>query len=575
MKKRIVILIVVVLLAGMTVAVIASAASFGATFETSTVDSLKGDINAMELTPFPDGIQSFAEDYAKAYGQNIRVTFIDMDGNVVADSSEDPATFDNHSGRPEVIGAMSDGYGTDSRVSETTGINTLYVARDTGGGFILRLAVPVANTSSFVLSALPVIIISFIILTIVALIFSGLIARGVLAPVSRLHASVQDYLDGNPLSLETNGKYEEVGEISLAFSSVAERLNRYISRVKSESKKSSLILDNIKEGLMVLDKDQDVLLINKAARAILGASSDITNVNILHFIRRQDVLRRIDNAFLKRETTSFDVIDETNGKTYRYYLSFVPKGAFQQSGDGLLILISDVSDIVFSEKVRKDFSANVSHELKTPLTSINGYAELIHTGMARNMDEAKNFALRISAEADRLMGLINDTLALSELENITMDEQLDKVDLAETMRGVSELLAQKLEKRGISLEVTGNAQIIANKHRIEQMLLNLCDNAIKYGKEGGHVTVTLAKEDGRAVIKVADDGIGIPDDEKARVFERFYRAKNAGAATVPGTGLGLAIVKHTALLYDGEISVTSEAGEGSVFTVSLPHVDSL
>ena len=234
-----------------------------------------------------------------------------------------------------------------------------------------------------------------------------------------------------------------------------------------------------------------------------------------------------------------------------------------------LVLISDVTDIELSERVRRDFAANVSHELKTPLTSINGFAQLVANGMAADEESIREYAKRISEESDRLMGLINDTLMLSELEQISIDETIENVDIVKVTEDVLHLLEDNIVKRNLKVHVSGAAEMMANKNRIRELILNLCDNAIKYNKEDGSVDIRLSEQDAFVKIEVQDTGIGVPADEANRIFERFYRAKNSGGSTVSGTGLGLAIVKHIVALYEGELTLESRLGEGSRFTIRM------
>ncbi len=573
MKKRIVLLIVCITVIAQIVTMVAAVESFRNTYQTNVTNSLRGDINAMKLSgrELAENPQDVAEQYAQAYGQDIRITVVGSDGTVLADTQADPATLENHNDREEVQEARKDGVGMAVRRSESTGIETIYMA-EAMDGTVLRLSIPMESTMYFVQQALPVMIITFIVLTIIALVFAGFLAKGVLTPMRRFYESVQDYMDGTVSEFHVDHKYAEVEEISQAFARLTERLRRYISQVKLENKKSAVILDNIQEGLLVLDKDQDVLLINNAARNIFDAEDDITNVNLLHFTRSPEVLNPIGKAFKEKKTTSFDVYQEQTGKTYRYYLSFVSPGTFAKSGHGMLVLIMDVTETVRAERTRRDFAANVSHELKTPLTSINGYAQLIGNGMVQDKEDTQKYAQYITAEADRLMGLINDTLALSELEDIAIDEHIENVAVQDVAQDVQDVLSPKLAENDITMTVSGEATMRANKNRIRQLLLNLCDNAIKYNHAGGSVHVDLSQKGESVSIVVEDTGIGIPDDECDRVFERFYRANNAGGATISGTGLGLAIVKHIVQLYDGTIELASEEGAGSKFTVSFTAV---
>ncbi len=573
MKKRIVLLIVCILLISQIVTLLVSIGSFQNAYQQSTTEALRGDIRAIELSITGQDVdyQKVADEYATAFSQELRVTFINSDGVVVADSEKNAVDLENHANREEVIEAEEGGFGTAVRSSESTGIETMYVAKVMSNGLVLRTAMPLNRAREFTYQSLPVSIIMFIVLTVIALVFASRFAKGILLPLRRVEESVHSYLDGETKEIIVESKYEELSEFAQIFQDLSARMNRYIKNAKQENKKSALILDNIKEGMLILDKDQDVLLINAAARQIFNVGEEIGNVNILHFVRKREVLKQLDESFNKRRNLTFDVQDDFSGKTFRYITSIVSEEAFNRSGDGMLVLITDVTELVKSEKVRKDFVANVSHELKTPLTSIDGYAQLISNNMVSSKEDVVKYANRITDESGRLMRLINDTLQLSELEQIAMDEALDNVDINKIAGEVKKLLEQKAAKKDVEITISGNAVLVANENRIKELVLNLCDNAIKYNKQGGKVDITLSKDEKNVYIEIADTGIGIEEDEISRVFERFYRATNAGGATVEGTGLGLAIAKHIAALYSGEIQINSVMGEGSTFTIRLSN----
>ncbi len=343
--------------------------------------------------------------------------------------------------------------------------------------------------------------------------------------------------------------------------------------------RNSMPLDNVtavvnqtlNEGLMIMDDAEDVLLINTAAKKIFGITGEAANENILHYVRRPDVVSKLERSLKKKKNMQFEMHSEETGRTYRFYTSIADEPAFLdgKGGYAMHVLISDVTDIELSERVRRDFAANVSHELKTPLTSINGFAQLVANGMAADAESVKAYAKRISEESDRLMGLINDTLMLSELEQISIEEPMEDVNIRETTEEVLRLMEDRIAERHLDVQVTGNAEMKANRNRIRELVMNLCDNAVKYNKDHGKIVIGLSEKDGYAAIEVQDTGIGIPENEINRIFERFYRAKNSGGATVNGTGLGLAIVKHIAALYEGELTVESREGEGSRFTVRM------
>ena len=556
----------------LAVAVLVSMASFKGTYTNDVIAVLKGNINALELSIGErTDYQALADEYQKAFGQNNRITMIGKDGEVLADTQTDSEEAENHLERPEVRQALAGGFGTAVRYSETTGKDMIYVAKQLPDGLIVRNSMPLDNVTAVVNQTLPVIIIVFIGLVILAIFLSGKIVSNTLRPFGQLRDSIQGYIEGKQKTLSIESPYPEFDDMTQAFSRLSERLNRYIEKVKLESRKTALIIDSLNEGLMIMDGKEDVLLINTAAKKIFGITGEAANENILHYVRRPDVVSKLERSLKKKKNMQFEMHSEETGRTYRFYTSIADEPAFLdgKGGYAMLVLISDVTDIELSERVRRDFAANVSHELKTPLTSINGFAQLVANGMAADAESVKAYAKRISEESDRLMGLINDTLMLSELEQISIEEPMEEVDIRETTEEVLRLMEDKIAERHLDVQVTGNAEMKANRNRIRELVMNLCDNAVKYNKDHGKIVIGLSEKDGYAAIEVQDTGIGIPENEINRIFERFYRAKNSGGATVNGTGLGLAIVKHIAALYEGELTVESREGEGSRFTVRM------
>jgi len=571
-KKKIVQLTTCILVVALVVTVLVSMASFKGTYTNDVIAVLKGNINAMELSLGEHtDYQKMANEYQKAYGQNNRVTVIAEDGTVLADTQADSEQTENHLERPEVQEALAGRFGSEVRYSETTGQDMIYVAKQMPNGVIIRNSMPLDNATAVVNQTLPVIIIVFILLVVLAVFLSGKIVSNTLKPFSQLHDSIQGYIEGKQEKLSIESPYPEFDDIAQAFSRISERLNRYIEKVKLENRKTALIIDSINEGLMILDEKEEVLLINTAAKNIFGVNGEPLSENILHYIRRPDIVSKLEKALTKKKNMQFEARNDEDGRTYRFYTSIVDEPAFMngQGGYAMLVLISDVTDIELSERVRRDFAANVSHELKTPLTSINGFAQLVANGMVEDEKSIKAYARRISEESDRLMGLINDTLMLSELEQISIDEAIETVDIAKVTEDVLHLLEDNIIKRDLKVHVSGAAAIMANRNRIRELMLNLCDNAVKYNKEGGRIDIRLSEQDAFVEIEIQDTGIGVPEDEVNRIFERFYRAKNSGGSTISGTGLGLAIVKHIVALYEGELTMESRLGEGSRFIVRL------
>ncbi len=571
MKKRIFLLVIVTLTIGLVISTMISVNSFRARYIQDMIDVMQGNINALEMVA--DGnadYEKLTQEYKKAFGQNTRFTVIAEDGTVVADTQADVNKLENHGNRAEVTQAKSGGFGTNIRQSESTGIYTIYVAKQLADGTVLRTSMPLSNANAVSTGALPITVLALIGIVILVALLTNKMVENILAPFGKLLKAVREYMGGKQETIHFESKYSELDDISRAFEQLSQDMNNYMNSVKNENKKTALVLDSINEGLMVLDEKLNVLLLNKAAKRFFDVETEVLHVSILHYVRNSIVVTQLEKTMEKQRSRSFDFVDAGTERTYRFYTSIVKQGSyFGVEGKGMLVLISDVTEIVKSERVRKDFAANVSHELKTPLTSISGFAQIIENGMARDQEAVKSYASKIAKEADRLMGLINDTLELSSLEQISMDEQMERISLRSVSEQVLSMLDSKIHRARIQTEIEGEAEITANFNRMRELITNLCENAVKYNKPDGMLRVTLEQDDTWVTVRVKDTGIGIPKDEIDRVFERFYRAKNAGGATVNGTGLGLAIVKHIASLYDGEVSVDSQLGAGTTVTVRL------
>ncbi len=564
MKKRIVTVLICAVLIAQIITAAVSINSFKNAYIKDMENALRGDLNAVVLSAKDSTDYNLtAKTYKDAFMQNTRITFIAKDGRILGDSGAQ--TTENHLEREEVAQALKEGYGRANRVSATTRIDTLYVAKLMDNDVVIRIARPVDNANIIIKNTMPAMILILIVMLIIAIVFSFMLAKRFLRPFYSLEAAIQDYMAGTKATVEIVGDYKELEEISQAFLRISKRVNRYIKRVKEETSKSVVILDSIQEGLLILDEDSDVLLINKRARKIFEVDFDSDNVNILHFIRSSHILNKFDYSLKNKKRVVFDYKIKDN--TYRFFTSIVNEPAISANGVGMLIIISDVTEIKKAEEMRKSFATNVSHELKTPLTSISGYAQLITHDMAHN--EEKHYAKRIEEEADRLICLINDTLKLSELDHIAMDENITAIEVREVAEKVCALLEQNAKKRNISMEINGDIKFRANPNRLKELLLNLADNAVKYNRQDGKVEINLYEDEEANYISIKDTGIGVPKEEQDRVFERFYRAKNSGGGSIEGTGLGLAIAKHIMMLYKGDITLKS-GEEGSEFVLRFP-----
>ena len=340
----------------------------------------------------------------------------------------------------------------------------------------------------------------------------------------------------------------------------------------AERDKVNLILDCMDEGVVLLDEKTELLASNRAARKLFHMPEDAENVEITAYIRSRRLNDAIHELQTKKESVVLDMEHpRRQGRSLRFFLSPVTRQRYKGQQVGMSILISDVTELKRAEGIRSEFTANVSHELKTPLTSIKGFTDMLASGMVVSPEDQKRFLTMISVEVDRLIDLINDILKLSELESVAIAQCEEQSDALGAAREVAAFLAPVAEKANVSLNVSGEHVSAAIPFdRLKELLLNLMENGIKYNEPGGSVSASLEQEEGMVKITVSDTGIGIPEESKSRVFERFYRVEKGRARKNGGTGLGLAIVKHIVVLYGGRMALESELGKGSTFTVFLP-----
>ena len=406
---------------------------------------------------------------------------------------------------------------------------------------------------------------------LLALLLARRMATKVLQPLRAVGSALQGVLDGSRQpGLEEYQVDDELRPILRYIDKLVERLGGYIGSITDERDKVALILDCMDEGLLLLDEEGKVLAVNRAARALFGLP-DGEGDGALLLTRSHRLRDAITESREKKASLVLDV-DALTEQAHSLRMFITPVSGRQYEGQnvGTSILISDVTQLKKAEGIRAEFTANVSHELKTPLTSIKGFTDMLSGGMVTDPEVQKRFITMIGVEVDRLIDLINDILKLSELESLAIDQSEDRSDALAAARDVAELLALPAESAGVSLSVTGETAVLPLPlSRTKELLVNLMENGIKYNEPGGKVEVHIAAG-GQAVITVADNGIGIPEDARERVFERFYRVDKGRSRKKGGTGLGLAIVKHIVQLYGGTLKLESEPGEGSTFTITLP-----
>ena len=487
-----------------------------------------------------DGFSDFANDDDGA----ARITVIAADGSVLLDSKAVAATLDNHGGREEFLQAMQTGRGEAIRYSVTLGAETYYYAIRLNDGNVLRVSKTMNHIAGVFVSVIPPIAV----VAALVMLLANILAR-------RLTKNIIDPLDAIDFSGDNSKVYDELLPFVKKIDQQKIEIDSQIVMLQSRADTIETITDNMKEGLILIDKNGVLLAINKSASVIFN-EKDMTGKSIFHYGRDPEFQKRVRDCLAGANA---EMTFERGGRIYNVYFS--PVHDYEITGG--VILFHDISEKFEAEKQRKEFSANVSHELKTPLTTISATAEMIENGMAHDGD-IKIFAGKISGQAKRLINIIEDIIKLSEFDEGTIAARHTSFDLYELAECVLEVLKQKADEKHVTVGLTGGRfNVNANRQMLDELLVNLIDNAIKYNVDNGAVTVMLSKDDGFYRIAVADTGIGIAEEHRSRVFERFYRADKSRSKKTGGTGLGLSIVKHIVELHGGRVMLTSAPGAGT------------
>ena len=481
-----------------------------------------------------------------------RITWVDRDGTVLYDNREDPAAMENHAGREEIREAMLLGHGTAVRQSATLAQKTVYYALRLSDGSVLRLSETQYSVWMLVLQALQPVALVMVLAFCLTLWLAGRLSGQLVAPINAI-----DLTDpGEELD------YEELAPLVGRIRSQNREINRRMEDLRRQQEEFRAITEHMSEGLLVIDRETRVLSYNDAALRLLGAGEPAGEDSVLTLNRESGFRRCVEEALSGRRC---EELLERGDTCCRVFANPV-----EQDGErtGAVLILLDVTEKERRETLRREFTANVSHELKTPLTSILGTAEILENGLVKTED-IPHFAGNIHREAQRLIGLVNDIIKLSRLDEGGPAGQWETVSLRGVAEGVLDQLTLAAERKQVTLSLEGDCGPVRGVPQIvEEIIYNLCDNAVAYNKPGGSVTVTLsACEEGERVT-VADTGIGIPPEDRARVFERFYRVDKSHSGG--GTGLGLSIVKHGAAYLGARVELESEPGRGCTFTLIFP-----
>lgn len=516
--------------------------------------NIQKDKLADELDIAASAVELYGTDYLKNIdSERYRITWIQADGKVIYDTQAGADSMENHADRQEVKQALAEGEGSSSRYSDTLMEKTSYYARLLDDGSVLRVSTTYATAGLLVLGMLQPILV----VLIAALVLSGILARRISKRIVEPMNSID--LD-RPLENDT---YEELSPLLNRINQQHKEIEMQMRYLKQKTDEFTQITESMKEGLILLDNKGNVLSINEAAQNILETDSDCIGQSFLSIERSRNINNAIQSAF---EEGHSEIYAQYGSREYQVDISRIESGG---ETVGAVLLAFDITEQQNAQRNRREFTANVSHELKTPLQGIIGSAELIENGMVKPEDMPR-FIGHIRKEASRLVTLIEDIIRLSQLDEGRQmpSEQVDLFELAEEVRSV---LEGACEAKHINMKLMGeHVSIDGVKRLLYEIIYNLCDNAVKYNNEGGIADIDISADEKNAYITVRDSGIGIPQDQQERVFERFYRVDKSHSKESGGTGLGLSIVKHAVSYHNGTVSMKSEPGNGTEIRVALP-----
>jgi two-component system phosphate regulon sensor histidine kinase PhoR len=520
----------------------------------------------------PPNLQQWAEDTDRKLGS--RVTVIDRAGVVLADSRHDPETMENHQARPEVRAALSGQTGSAVRRSATLDIDFLYYAAPVelpgNPGAVLRLAMPLEQVGASIAAVRLLILKASGFAALLAFALAYVIARNVTGRVRRMEAYATELVNADysgTLSAEAD---DELGSVARSLRAMADHFRAMLARLAQESARREAILSGMVEGVLAVDHNLRITFYNEAfTRSIRARAQSSEGLSVLQVIRDPD-LRRLLSGVIAGETAARERISPLHADGHIFEVQAAPLN--EQGVVGAIATFHDITELERLERVRKDFVANISHELRTPLAAIQGYAETLLDGALEDPANNRKFLEIIVAHTIRLTNLATDLLTLSEIEAERLQTPAEKLSAVELAQDALQMVESQARERHVQvfLGASEDVHILGHKARLERALANLLLNGINYNYPGGEVRVDVRRVDSTVRISVSDDGIGIAFTDISRIFERFYRVDKARSRQTGGTGLGLSIVRNTVERSGGSVTVESELGKGSVFTLTFP-----
>ena len=517
-------------------------------FDNQIMKELENEANYVSTS-----VELLGETYFEELKTKNRITWIGDSGNVLYDNMADTESMENHSDREEYIEAIEDGQGKAERYSSTLSQKTVYYAVLLKDGSVVRVSTTQFTPLTLIVNMFQPIMIVFVVAVILSAILASKLAKNIVKPI-------------NEMNLENPGVedcYDELSDFIRKIRKQNAVIAYQMSELERKQKEFTTITENMSEGFVVIDKETEILSFNSAAAKLLGTNGSEKTTSIYTWNRSQEFRETIENALSgKADNRILDGKERT--------LQFFSNPVWEKNKIvGAVLIIMDVTETYEREKLRREFTSNVSHELKTPLTSIYGLSDLLRNDMVR-AEDITEFGRNIHDETGRLITLVNDILRISQLDEGTGLGEKETIDLYELTSNIFSRLGTVAQKRNISLKLEGEHETVRGYYGIvSEVLFNLCDNAIKYNKDNGKVSVSIRKEEDFVKWSVTDNGIGMKQTELERIFERFYRVDKSHSKKIGGTGLGLSIVKHGCACNNASISVTSVEGEGSCFTITF------
>lgn len=527
-----------------------------------TEKNLRNYLEIVDAEYADSGDYAAVLDKFSALDQELRITFVSSTGEVLADSWAD--TDANHLDRPEI---QNPGTAV-VRHSDTVDRDMMYLAEHLDSGMYLRVAIPTGSLLPFLNAFIGISVLIATAIAVLALFGSRLIARNVLDPLRETADNLQAITEGKYVERLPLEKTEEMNLIINEINDISRLISRTLQSLSVEKSKRDFILDHMDQGLCVLDATGKIVMVNRYVIDLFDFDPENLNKDYLYLFRDVQIQNLIRNV-ISQESGGSILVSIAD----RYYsLVASPIKNDWNEGTSIVLIITDITDIKNLEILKRDFFLNASHELKSPLTSIIGSADLIANGLVQPGPETLDLAQRIVQEATRMNHLVMDMLNLSKYENNIYVKGDALVDMVEVVEEVKRALEPDAEKRGITIQTeTEPAILLADHEQMVQLVRNLVDNSIQYGVDNGHVIIRLHSREDGLCLEVEDDGIGIPKEDRSRVFERFYRVDKARSKKTGGTGLGLSIVKHICMIHQARIDLESELGKGTKITITLPQ----